>query len=226
MLLAFRASACGCLGPIRIPLDGFGTFSISGAFLIRIFGTKTFAREGFARKLTYCSMGMWTWNWQSRLKGCRSAGAQCRSRKQRRLRVSVLPRSLTTLLEGSDTRDWRRCSGLWLAEGCWLRWAAARCWRWMPELCAACARFLVVCRAAGRAGEQLRRRWRRMRLHGLLGRMCGLRLRGRNIRLLMATRRGLMFFGKIFRFIACREPGCGWLIARPVWMGRKTALGL
>src|SRR6267154_5734327 len=105
-LLAFRASACGCRGLIRIPLDGFGTFSISGALLIRTFGTKTFGREGFARKLTYCSMVMWTWNWRSRLKDCRNVGGRCRSRKQRRRRASGLPRSLTTSLEGSDTQGW------------------------------------------------------------------------------------------------------------------------
>src|SRR5712672_3682856 len=140
-LVAFRASACGCRGLIRIPLDGFGTFSISGAFLIPMFAMKTFAPENFARKLTYCSMVMWTWNWQSRLKDCRSAGVQCRSRKRRRLRVSVLLRSLTTLRAGSDTRDWRRCSGLWIAEGCWLRWGAARCSRSTAASCAGCARF-------------------------------------------------------------------------------------
>src|SRR5882762_7464943 len=226
MLLAFRASACGRRGLIRILLDGSATFSISGAFLIHTFGTKTFGPENFARKLTYCSMVMWTWNWQSRLKDCRNDGGRWRSRKRRRRRVSVRLRSLTISLEGSDTRDWRRCRGLWIAEGCWLRWGAARCWLWTAELCAGCGPFLGVYRAAPRAAEQLRPRPRRTPSHELPGRMCGLRLRGRNIRLLMVIRRALMFFGRTFNCTACRELGCAWLIARLAWMDRKTALGL
>src|SRR5882762_2692359 len=226
MRLAFRALVCGCRGLIQILSDGFGTFWISGALLICMFGTKTFARESFARKLTYCFTGMSISNSRSRLKGCRSGGGRWRSRKRRRLRVSVRLRSLPILLEGLDTRDWRKCSGLWIAEGCWLRWGAARCWLWTAELCAACARFLAVCRAALLAVEQLQRRPRRIPSHGLQVRMCGLRLRGRNIRLLMGIRRALMFFGRTFNCTACRERGCAWLIARLAWMDRKTALGL
>src|SRR5712671_8157912 len=225
-MLAFRASACGCRGLIQIPLDGFGTFSISGAFLIRTFGTKTFGREGFATKLTHCSMVMWIWNWQSRLKGCRSVGVQCRSRKQRGRQASELPRSLTTSLEGSDTQVWRRCNALWIAEGWWVRWVAVQCWRWMAELCAGCGRFLAACRAVPRAVEQLRRRLRRMPSHERRGRTCGLRLRGRNIRLLMGIRRALTFFGRTFSSIAFRELGCAWLTARLAWMDPKTAPGL